>query len=200
MRALALSLLGLLLSSCSGAQIAYQQELERQKILLESVRTELADASKAVRAAHLELALLEERIALQEAASEGAVSREELARLAGEMEQRLALFDQRQSQALSDIRSLSGTAEERKQGLKAAREEIASLKRDFSQQMGTCKQALESVVALVQNEPRTYCVRQGDSLGKVAKANSTTVERLKELNGLKDDVIYPDQQLLLPPR
>ncbi len=41
-------------------------------------------------------------------------------------------------------------------------------------------------------------VRPGDTLGKIAVANGTTVEFLKKTNGLKSNVIRPQQKLKVP--
>ena len=45
-----------------------------------------------------------------------------------------------------------------------------------------------------------YVVRPGDSLFLVAQAFSTTVTKLKEMNGLKSDMIRPGQKLVVPKR
>ena len=44
----------------------------------------------------------------------------------------------------------------------------------------------------------TYVVKKGDTLGKVAKAQGTTVAALKKLNGLSSDVIHVGQKLRIP--
>jgi len=41
----------------------------------------------------------------------------------------------------------------------------------------------------------TYKVKKGDSLGKIASRNHTTVAKLKKWNGLRSDVIRPGQRL-----
>lgn len=46
-------------------------------------------------------------------------------------------------------------------------------------------------------KPAQYVVQKGDTLWKLAKANKTTVQRLKELNGLKSDGIEVGQTLRL---
>jgi lipoprotein-anchoring transpeptidase ErfK/SrfK len=44
----------------------------------------------------------------------------------------------------------------------------------------------------------SYEVKAGDSLGKIAKANATTVELIKKSNNLSGDVIRPGQKLRVP--
>lgn len=48
------------------------------------------------------------------------------------------------------------------------------------------------------DEAGTYTVKSGDTLGKVAKANKTTVKAIRDLNKLKTDQIKVGQKLKLP--
>ena len=45
-----------------------------------------------------------------------------------------------------------------------------------------------------------YYVKPGDTLWNIAKKYKSTVDELKEYNLLKDDMIYPNQQLIIPKR
>ena len=45
---------------------------------------------------------------------------------------------------------------------------------------------------------KTYRVKAGDTLDKIAKANSTTIEAIKTLNKLSNDKIISGQKLLIP--
>lgn len=45
---------------------------------------------------------------------------------------------------------------------------------------------------------KTYVVKNGDTLGGIAKANGTTVRQIKELNGMKSDVIVVGKELKIP--
>lgn len=44
-----------------------------------------------------------------------------------------------------------------------------------------------------------YVVKSGDTLGKIARTHGTTVERLREVNGLQTDRILVGRKLKLPP-
>ncbi len=43
-----------------------------------------------------------------------------------------------------------------------------------------------------------YYVKPGDSLWSIAKQFRNTIDHIKEINELKDDIIYPGQRLLIP--
>ena len=43
-----------------------------------------------------------------------------------------------------------------------------------------------------------YVVKLGDTLGKIASANRTTIEFIKRANGLKNDIILPNRKLKIP--
>jgi len=50
----------------------------------------------------------------------------------------------------------------------------------------------------IQAEPRKYLVKSGDSLYSIAKKYNTSVEKIQELNGLNNELIYTRQLLKLP--
>ena len=45
---------------------------------------------------------------------------------------------------------------------------------------------------------RTYTVKNGDTLGAIARRNGTSVKALKRANGLKSDLIHINQKLTIP--
>ena len=51
----------------------------------------------------------------------------------------------------------------------------------------------------VKDTPKknVYIVKTGDSLGKIAKKNSTTVAKIKSWNSMKSSTIYPGQKLTI---
>ena len=44
---------------------------------------------------------------------------------------------------------------------------------------------------------KTYCVRKGETLYAIAKKNNSTPDKIKELNKLKSNKIYPGQKLVV---
>lgn len=49
-----------------------------------------------------------------------------------------------------------------------------------------------------QPKYKTYTVKSGDTLGKIAKKQHTTVSAIKKANGLRSDMIRPGQKLKIP--
>lgn len=49
-------------------------------------------------------------------------------------------------------------------------------------------------------EATTYTIQSGDSLWRIARDNGTTVEALKQLNGLTSDIIVVGKTLMIPAR
>lgn len=57
------------------------------------------------------------------------------------------------------------------------------------------------VVTFSDNYPKSginYTVRSGDSLGKIAREQNSTVQWIRDANRLATDLIYPNQELFIP--
>ena len=61
---------------------------------------------------------------------------------------------------------------------------------------------IEKEELLENNNPSliVYYVKPHDTLWNIAKKYRSTIAEIKEYNFLKDDVIYPNQQLIIPKR
>ena len=49
-----------------------------------------------------------------------------------------------------------------------------------------------------KNDLHSYTIKEGDSLQKISKQHSITIEDLKKINHLKDDLIFSGQTILVP--
>lgn len=61
--------------------------------------------------------------------------------------------------------------------------------------------SIPQVVTFSDNHPKTgvnYTVRPGDSLGKIAREQKSTVQWIRDANRLASDLIYPNQELFIP--
>jgi len=77
-------------------------------------------------------------------------------------------------------------------------QELISGQRRF-EEIGKLKSNIENLAkALQASDLKIYKVRSGDSLEKIAKSNKTTVEKIKKLNGMEQDLIGVGQELKIP--
>ena len=76
---------------------------------------------------------------------------------------------------------------------------IASVMGDEESEINTITN-LEITDEIVPTQPSLiiYYVKAGDTLWNIAKRFNNTVCNIKEANGLKDDLIYPGQRLIIP--
>lgn len=78
------------------------------------------------------------------------------------------------------------------------------------------QKALEALAKSVESRPQvtappvfhdnfpkngiSYTVKSGDSLGKIARENNSSIDWIRNANHIAGDVIYPEQQLFIPQR
>ena len=103
------------------------------------------------------------------------------------------------SGVITDIRKLQTHANDSAKTLLQYKNKIDELEK----QMEHLQAAVNSLLDALQpktapSASQVYEVQSGDSLEKIARRNKTTINKLKELNGLKNDRIYTGQRLKLP--
>lgn len=86
--------------------------------------------------------------------------------------------------------------------LAALENRLQLLDQQLTGELKTLHRTLESMVALLQKgeglSAKSYIVKSGDSLGKIALDHKTTIKQLKELNHLTNDQIVVGQKLEIP--
>jgi len=117
------------------------------------------------------------------------------------IEKDLRQFAKKQDKIVTDIRQLSTHANDTTTALSQYKDKVTQFEKIITaqnQQISEVAKLKESIAKLVQLELKTYTVRSGDSLEKIAREHGTSVEELKKLNHMASDLIVVDQTLTLP--
>lgn len=99
-----------------------------------------------------------------------------------------------------EIESLKSSVAELRRQMRSMREEIV---KDLTGRIKTIQAAQRPAPApatkkVVVGPHREYVVQGGDTLSLIAEAFDTTVSKIKEMNGLKNDHLRIGQKLMLP--
>ncbi len=116
------------------------------------------------------------------------------------LDKRLSSLESNQKSLLADLKTLKEHLSESEKSLAAATTRLNLLEKEFAADMKGLKNSLQTMMALLQKESgasKTYTVQPGDSLGKIAQEQNTTIRKIKELNALTSDQIRPGQKLTL---
>lgn len=102
----------------------------------------------------------------------------------------------------SNLEKLSSFSDDTTLSLKQFKEKIADLKKNQKEfnsaitQIMSLKYSIKELASL--SNDKTYIVKPGDSLEKIARIYKTTVDELKTENNLTNDLIVVGQELKLP--
>lgn len=123
------------------------------------------------------------------------------------LETKIAELEKTQQAELKDLDKLSFHAKEITSSLSQFREKLIELEGSLIVQnkrfdeVKKLKQTLEEIATSLNLSNDNYCsykVKAGDSLEKIAKINKISVERLKKVNNLDQDLIVVGQELKVP--
>jgi len=117
------------------------------------------------------------------------------------LEKKVSSMDSSVSGMIKDMKDLQSHANDTAKALSQYKQKIDSLEK----QVAHMQHAIDSILMALQiddakaiDSQHVYEVKSGDILEKIAKKHKTTVKKIKELNGLKNDRIYVGQKLKLP--
>lgn len=117
------------------------------------------------------------------------------------LELRISNLEQANKALASDIKQLSNHTNDTKQKLSEIESAIAHQNKNFS----NLQNAVSSLIEAFQDKPEghapaRYTVKNGDSLDKIAKSHQTSVQALKEFNGMTSDKIIVGKTIKIPPK
>lgn len=171
----------LLLAGCIPTLTSMKNGEAPSDSILEELRTEIADLRHEIQSKDVELKILEDKL---EAGGEKFASHlEEQVR---NLSRKLAVLEKTSEKIAADIRALSEHANQ------------------TSSSLGMYRERIEEIDTKLQGNKRadfslkSYRVKPGDSLEKIAKRHKVSLESLKKANNLSDDRIMIGQDLHIP--
>jgi LysM repeat protein len=165
---------------------------------LDEFRIELDDLKYALKAVQVDINLLDERC--KKVTSQNKEPNPASLQIVL-LEKRIAQLEKTLDKAANDLRSLSTASAQALSSIQELEKNLISHEKRLDE-VGKLKGTLTSISkAISQKAPepsaKTYRVKAGDSLEKIARHNQTTVETLKKINQLSSDKIVVGQELKL---
>ncbi len=127
------------------------------------------------------------------------------------LEGKIATLETTAKTLTQDLKQLHSHATESSQALTAFKDKLQELeKRQIAQNknIDNLQSAVQSILEALQikSDPapvqattgRSYKVKNGDTLEKIAKAHNTTIQALKSINGMNSDKIVVGKTLKIP--
>jgi LysM repeat protein len=144
----------------------------------------------------------------------GRVQKEQLKSSSANLEAKISSLETVDKGIIADLKQFKNHANDTAAVLAQYKQKIADLEKIIDQQnqnIDHLQAAMRSLVDVLQVKDgsskssfeatpsgHTYKVKAGDSLEKIARAHQTTVQALKELNGLANDRIIAGKVLQIP--
>lgn len=210
---LALLSLSSFITGCSGVTSS-REERHKTELTLHKMRTEVEDLKHDLNTSDIELHILEGKLIDQEETismlkehliepQTGKI--EGLEQLFQTFNKKISVLEKKQEEILSDLRQLGSHANETTTALAQYKDKISEMEKALLfqnkkfEELAKLKKTLESVSQeFAKQDLLSYVVKEGDSLQKISKNHHITVDELKKINHLKDDLIFSGQTLLVP--
>ena len=179
---------------------------------LDELRIELDDLKHALKTTQVECSLLDERLRKQDnALAKGQASAKEtgtsnlLSIQLNSLEKKVSALEKTLEKAAADLRTLSANATQALSKIHVLEQDLASHEKRL-EEVVKLKGTLTSISKAISQRPATepssstksYRVKAGDSLEKIARNNHTTVDAIRKTNALSNDKIVIGQELRLP--
>jgi LysM repeat protein len=197
--------------SCSPLKSSPHDEKHQWELTVHEVQTTLDDLRHDINCFQTEIQILDGRIkyyenALASLKKEGLEQQQAkidaLSHQIQSFEKKWAFLEKNQSASSENLEQFLSHANETTASLSQFKDRIQELEQEILVQnrkfdeIAKLKGAIESVAK--GSRAKTYKVRSGDSLEKIAKAHKTSVDKIKKLNNLDNDLIVIGQEIQIP--
>lgn len=202
-------------SGCSPLKSSPKEEKHQLELTLHELQTNLDDVHHDLNCFQTELQILDGRIKYYENALTSLKQQDfekqqwkidRLAEQIAALEKKYSSFETSHETSAQDVQQLTSHANETsaamiqfKKRLTELEQEIQSQNRRFDE-IAKLKNNIEGLAQHLSGEvsnKKTYRVRPGDTLDKIARFHKITIERLKKINSLDQDLIVVGQELII---
>jgi LysM repeat protein len=199
-------------SACTSINSSSKGEKQQVEISLHKVRADLEESKHDINTQQMQLSILEGKLARVddlihsikiESSEKQKSTLEELAYHLTQIEKRLEKFEEKQKEVLGDLTQLASHANHTSKVLGQYKDKIKELEHNLTvhseilTQVNQLKKHFKEEKDVSHNT-ETIIVKSGDSLQRIARQHSSSVEELRRLNNLKDDLIMVGQELIVP--
>lgn len=204
-------LLPLLFLAGCGSMSSSRGDKHQMELSLHKVRTEVEDIKHELNTYEIEHHVIEGKLIDQEQVI--ASLRQQVAELKSgrldsfvqelqNLEKKLLQVTKKQDKIVADIRQLSSHANDTTTALSQYKDKVAQFEKSIHEQtvqLQEISKIKEGISKLAEaDQEKTYTVKAGDSLERIARDNNTTVDDLKRINKMTTDLIVIDQLINLP--
>jgi LysM repeat protein len=205
-----------LASSCTPIKSSSKDEKHQMELTLHEVQTNVDDLRHDLNCFKTDLQIIDGKIKNQETQIDSVKEKQSIQTLAQidalfekikEAEMKIAKLEKGQVAGFKDIENLSSLTKESSLSLSQCKEKLTELEGNIiaqskrTDEVKKLKETLDGIATSLKVNGEgfiSYRVKPGDSLEKIAKLNKTSVEQLKKLNGLDQDLIVVGQELKVP--
>ena len=207
-------LLALVAVACSPLRTSPHDEKHQLELTMHEVQTNLDDLRHDINCFQTELQIVEGRIKYFENALASLKQQDiekqqakidQISHQLQGLEKKWSSWEKMRSGGKEELDQLSQHASETNASLTQFKDRIEELEKEILGQnrrleaLSKVKGNLESLAKSLKGVGgKTYTVRSGDTLDKIAKENHTSIEKIKKLNNLDQDLIVVDQELKIP--
>ncbi|MBU6149411.1 MAG: LysM peptidoglycan-binding domain-containing protein [Verrucomicrobia bacterium] len=200
----------LILASCSNLVVSQKSEKQQMEFSVQKLKNEIEDLKQEMKTYQIEVGILEGRImnheedlsALQvndlpgkgglRSLDSGTLNEKKIVEIERTLEHLVKRFDRVELES----REIAKVVASYKQKFHEM-EKYLQAQTDSLQEIGRIRQSLKEIRD-DSSEYLTYRVRAGDSLEKIARQFGSSLEQLKKINQLHNDLILVGQEIRVP--
>ena len=210
---LSLIILPIYFTSCTPMKASPKEEKHQLELTLHELQTNLDDLRHDLNCFQTEMQILDGKIKHQEDSTQNIKQQhiekiqskfENYSKQISSIENRLNQIDTKQKAIVSDLSVISNFSNETNIALSQYKEKINELENStvFNNkkidEISNLKTTLLDLVKNIKTDYFLYKVKPGDSLEKISKSNKVSVDTIKKLNDLSNDLIVIGQELKIP--